>query len=250
VIRHSSFIIRHLPGVFLLLIAVQLHAVASTNDLFSRGLLFSSNGQFPEAAAAFGKLSVNQPAAGTLVNLGLAEWQRGHAGPAILAWEQAQWIDPFESRAGANLKFAREIAQVDAPNLKWYESVSTWLSPTAWVWLAGASLWFAIGQLILPGIFRRRLTGWHQWLAALAFSIFLFSLVANIGVITRTEIGFVLKKNTPLRLTPTRDGEVVYTLPAGEPARKVRTRGDYVFIRTPGASGWLDQTDFGLVSLK
>ena len=246
-IRHSPFVIRHLCLALLLL---GISAYASTNDLFTRGLQFSGNGQFPEAAAAFGKLSVEQPAAGTLVNLGLAEWQRGHAGPAILAWEQAQWIDPFESRAGANLKFAREIAQVDAPNLKWYESVSTWLSPTAWVWLAGASLWFAIGQLILPGIFRRRLTGWHQWLAALAFSIFLFSLVANIGVITRTEIGFVLKKNTPLRLTPTRDGEVVYTLPAGEPARKVRTRGNYVFIRTPGASGWLDRDDFSLICAK
>ena len=248
--RISDFGFQPLAFALLLLFSItQLHATTDS-ETFSRGLQYSRNGQFPEAAAAFDKLAVAQPAAGTLVNLGLAEWQRGHAGHAILAWEQAQWIDPFDNRAGANLKFAREVAQVDAPSLKWFESVSTWLSPTAWVWLVGFTLWLAIGLLILPGVFRRRLTGWHQWLAALSFGLFLLSLVANVGVISRTEIGFVLKKNTPLRLTPTHDGEIVSTLAAGEPARQIRTRGSYVFIRTLGGSGWLDRADFGLISPK
>ena len=56
---------------------------AGTDDAFRRGLEFSRAGQFPEAAAAFEKSVAAQPAAGTLVNLGLAEWQRGHAGAAI-----------------------------------------------------------------------------------------------------------------------------------------------------------------------
>ena len=165
----------------------------------------SRAGQFPEAAAAFEKSAQARPAAGTLVNLGIAEWQRGHAGAAILAWEQARWIDPFDPRAGANLKFARQVAQVDEPQLKWFETASTWLPPDAWVWLAGASLWLAVGLLVLPGIFRRRKAGWHQALAALAFGFFLFSLTANVGVVSRTQLGFVLKKNAPLRLTPTRE---------------------------------------------
>jgi tetratricopeptide (TPR) repeat protein len=223
---------------------------AATNDFFTRGLELSRGGQFPEAAAAFEKSAAARPAAGTLANLGLAEWQRGHAGAAILAWEQAQWIDPFDARAKANLRFARQVAQVDTPQLKWFEAVSTWLPPNAWVWLAGAMLWLALGLLVLPGIFRRRKTGWQQWLAALAFGIFLFSLTANFGVVSRTQTGFVLKKNAPLRLTPTREGEVISTLAAGEPARLLRERGNYIFIRTLGGSGWVERNDFGALCLQ
>ena len=220
---------------------------AATNDFFARGVEFSRAGQYPEAAAAFARAAEAQPAAGALLNLGLAEWQRGHAGAAILAWEQARWIDPFDPRAENNLKFARLVAQVDAPDLKWYETASTWLPPNAWVWLAGASLWLAVGLLVLPGIFRRRVAGWHQTLAALAAGIFLFSLTANLGVVSRTQIGFVLEKNTPLRLTPTRDGEVVSTVAAGEPARELRTRGSYLLIHTSSGSGWVTPGEFKLI---
>ena len=204
-------------------------------------------GEFPEAAQSYKKSAEMLPATGALLNLGLAEWRRGHAGAAILAWERAQWIDPFDKRSEGNLNFAREIAQVDAPQLTWYETASAWLPPNVWVWLAGVSLWLAVGLLMLPGIFRRRVTGWQQTLAALAFGIFLFSLTASAGVITRTNIGFVLKKNAPLLLTPTREGEIVATLAAGEPAREMRTRGGYVFVRATSGSGWIEKTGFQLI---
>jgi tetratricopeptide (TPR) repeat protein len=220
---------------------------ATTNDFFAQGVGLSRAGQFPEAAAAFEKAEQAQPACGTLVNLGIAEWRRGHAGAAILAWEQARWIDPFDPRAGADLKFARQAAQLDAPQLKWFEAASTWLPPDAWAWLTAASLWLAAGMIILPGILRQRKAGWQQALAALAFGFFLFSMTANLGVVSRTQVGFVLKKNAPLLLTPTREAEVISTLAAGEPARRLRTRGNYYFIRTAFAAGWISREQFGLV---
>jgi tetratricopeptide (TPR) repeat protein len=231
----------------MLFCAAQICPAAATDDAFARGGELSQAGQFPEAAAAFEKSAQAQPASGTLVNLGLAEWQRGHAGAAILAWEKAQWIDPFDVRAKANLQFARQVAQVDEPRLQWFETASTWLPPAAWLWLAGASLWVVAGLLVLPGVFRRRTAGWQRTLAALAFGFFLFSLTANFGVVSRTHLGFVVKKNAPLRLTPTDQGEVTATLTAGEPARQERTRGNYLFIRTAGGSGWIEQDEFRLV---
>ncbi len=194
---------------------------AATNDFFAQGVALSRAGQYPEAATAFANAARIQPSDGALLNLGLAEWQRGHAGAAILAWEQARWLNPFDALAGQDLDFARQLAQVEAPQLKWFETASTWLPPNAWAWLTSTSLWLMVGLLIFPGIFRRRMSGWHQMLAALAFGIFLFSLTATVGIWSRTQIGFVQKKNASLLLTPTRDGETISTLASGEPARQV-----------------------------
>ncbi len=221
---------------------------AATNDSFSRGMALSRAGEFPEAAAAFEKSAQAQPASGTLVNLGLAEWQRGHAGAAIRVWEQARWIDPFDERAAQNLKFARAVAQVDEPQLKWFETASTWLPPNDWVWIAGASLWLAVGALVLPPVFRRKKSDWQQALAAIGLGIFLASLTANFGVVSRTNLGFVLKRSSALMLTPTRNSEVISTLNAGESARKLRSRGNYYFIHTASESGWIERSAFGLVS--
>ena len=239
--------------LFRVILLVAIFAVAATvhaatNDFFTQGGELVRAGKFPEAATAFAKAAQAQPAAGTLINLGLAEWQRGHAGAAILAWEQARWIDPFEARAEANLKFARAVAQVDAPQLKWFETASEWLSPMAWLWFTGASLWLAAAAIILPRVFRWRRAGWHQLLAAFSIFIFLASLTASFGIVSRTDIGFVLRKDAPLRLTPTQTGEVTSTLAAGEPARKLRMRGNYFLIRTANESGWIERSAFGLVS--
>jgi hypothetical protein len=222
---------------------------AATNDFFAQGVAACHAGQLPEAAAAFEKSAGQRPACGTFDNLGQVEWQRGHAGAAILAWERARWIDPFDPRANQNLRFARTVAQVDGPELKWFEAASTWLSPNAWVWIAGASLWLAVGALVLPGVFRRRKSGGYHALAALGFCIFLFSMTANIGVVSRTQIGFVVKRDAPLLLTPTREGEVLSTLTAGEPARLLRTRGNYFLIRAGFGTGWIERSQFGLVCL-
>ena len=244
---HPTLAPRRLGGGIVLTLALVLFAPVSravTTDFFAQGMELSRAGNFPEAAAAFASSKQQQPASGALVNLGLAEWQRGHAGAAILAWEQARWIDPFDQLAAQNLAFARRVAQVDAPQLKWFEAESAWLPPNVWVWLAGANLWLAVGALVLPGIFRRRKAGWHQAVAALAFGFFLLSLAANVGVVSRAQIGFVLKKNAALRLTPTHESETIATLSAGTPARQFRNRGNYLFIRTVSESGWIEQGEF------
>jgi tetratricopeptide (TPR) repeat protein len=220
---------------------------AGAGTAFERGLELARAGQFPEAAAAFEASAKAQPAAGTYVNLGLAQWQSGRAGLAILAWEQAKWINPYDRRAQANLDFARQATFIDPPRLKWFESVSTWLPPNAWPRLTGATLWLALGLLILPSVFRRPKRGWHQFVAALAFSAFLVSITGDAGAISRTHLGVIIRKNAVLQLTPTRSGEEVSTLNAGEPVRALRRHGDYVYVQGLGTAGWLDRSAMGLI---
>jgi len=99
----------------------------------------------------------------------------------------------------------------------------------------------------LPRVLRRRKAGWHQALAAIGLTVFLLSLPAHLGVHTRSRLGFLLAKDTPLRLTPTREAQDITRLAAGDPGRLERTRGNYVFIQTSRAAGWVERQQFGMV---
>ncbi|MGD0259831.1 MAG: hypothetical protein ABSD29_08380 [Verrucomicrobiota bacterium] len=245
--RPSAFGFRISVFGFLLAPLLSLAALASSPDsLFQAGVTAYRAADYTRAAEAFGQ-SVNlQPASGTLQDLGNAEWQCRRTGEAILAWEQALWLDPFNEFARQNLRFARKTAQLEAPELAWYEVISTWLPVAWWAWIAGGSLWLAVGMGALPGILRRRKSTWHQAIAALSLMVFLLSIPALFGVQTRARIGFVLQKDTPLRLTPTLEAQALTRLASGDPARWLRARGRYVLIRTSRALGWVEQDQFGL----
>src|SRR6476659_5540778 len=104
----------------------------SPADLFRDGTTAYRTSDYAGAIKAFRQSANLQPASGTLQDLGLAEWHRGHAGAAILSWEQSLWLEPFNAAANANLRYARKIAQLEAPDLTWYEVVSTWLPANWW----------------------------------------------------------------------------------------------------------------------
>jgi len=214
---------------------------------FDAGLEAYRAGDFSRATQAFRESVSVQPASGTLQNLGNAEWQSGRTGHAILAWEQALWVSPFDANARNNLQFARETAQLEAPELAWYEVGSAWLPAHWWAWIAAGSLWLVVGTLTLPAILRWRKSPWQQAAAALGLAVFLLSIPAHAALLTRSRVGFVLEKDTPLRLTPTAEAEAVTRLAAGEPGRRVRARGNYLFIRTSRGAGWIERGQFGLV---
>jgi len=228
------------------ILAFEGYAVGS-DAAFQAGLESYRAGEYGSAAESFRSSVGLRPASGTLQNLGNAEWQRGAVGQAILAWEQSIWLDPFNENARNNLRFARKSAQVEAPDLAWYEVVSTWLPVNWWAGLAGLSLWVAVAMITLPGIFRWRRTTWHQAIAALGLMVFLLTLPAHWGVHTRMRTGIIVQKGTSLRLTPTEEAQVVSHLAAGEPIRCESIRGKYVLIRAGSQAlhGWIEQSEIG-----
>ncbi|HSU54585.1 MAG TPA: hypothetical protein VLT36_11050 [Candidatus Dormibacteraeota bacterium] len=236
-------------GTILLLVILSTGAMrgAEFEKFFAQGTTAYRAGNYTNAAAAFAESASLQPASGTLQNLGNAEWRAGQAGAAILAWERSLWLDPFNRAAHNNLRFARKALQVESPDLGWFEVISTWLPVSWWAWIAGLSFWVAIAAALMPGILRWRKAGWHQAIAALGLTVFLLSLPAHAGVQTRARLGFVLQKDTGLRLTPTADAQDITKLAAGDPARLVRVRGDYLLVRTSRATGWLRTGEFGQV---
>lgn len=243
--------LHHFSRFFRMLALVSILCCASTTrgeDLFQQGAKAYVAGAFAKSADYFRQAVAAEPSAGGLQNLGNAEWQCGRTGAAILAWERSQWLDPFSANTRGNLRYARKAAQLEAPELAWYEICSAWLPVNAWAWLACLSLWAAVGMMFLPGILRWPRADWHQGVAAAGFAIFLLTIPALAGTHTRSRMGIVLAKDTPLRLTPTKEAQVLAKIPAGESARLERERGNYVFIRTSGAAGWVESGQFGLIA--
>jgi hypothetical protein len=146
-----------------------------------------------------------------------------------------------------NLRFARKTSQLESPDLAWYEVISTWLPLNWWAWFAGVSLWVALGMATLPGILRWRRAAWHQALAAFGLMVFFLTIPAQLGVHTRSKLGFILQKDTPLRMTPTREAQFVTRLAAGEPARCEKLHGNYLFVRIGSQrfKGWILRDQFG-----
>jgi len=190
------------------------------------------------------------PSAEAWRNLGNAEWQGGHPGPAVLAWARAQWINPSDADAAASLRYACQTAQLGELPLRWWEAFSTRLPPNVWAWLAAASFWLAVALVFaLPVILGWRKTAWTQSLAAVAFGAFLLTGVGAVGIHTRTAIGVVLAPATPLRQTPTQHARILSQLAAGEMVRCRNVRGNYYHVRTStGDWGWVEQTQFEFVS--
>ncbi len=247
--RGSRFNLFFIVAMLLSLSKSHAGTVASDNsDSFQRGTVAYTNNDFPLAAKLFAESATTAPHAGTFQNLGNAEWQEGRTAEAIIAWERASHLNSFERNAENNLKFARESAQLESPELTWCEIAASWLPANVWAWLACGSLWFAVGAMILPGVLRWRRSATHQAVVALSLGVLLLTLPANYGVVTRSQIGFVLKRETPLRLTPTAEAEASTRLAAGEPGRVLRERGNYIFIRTRRTTGWVEREGFTLVT--
>jgi hypothetical protein len=237
-------------AIFLSLTHTRAASQSSADTLFHAGALAYQSGEYNAAASAFRDSARTQPTSGAFQNLGLAEWQRGQPGLAILAWEQSLWLDSFNKSSHENLRFARKAAQVETPELAWYEVVSTWLPMNWWVWIGVCSFWIAIAATFLPGIFRAKKRGWHQAIAALSLTLLLLSIPAFFGVQSRSRLGFVLQKDTPLQLTPTAEGQVVTRLAAGDPVRLDRSHGPFCLVKTGHASGWVKREQLGFISQK
>lgn len=219
------------------------------DSLFQDGIHAYINGDYQAAASTFKTILSNAPSSGVLHNLGNAEWKCGRIGPAILAWERANWLEPFDVNTIANLRFARKSTHLEAPNLTWYEICSTWLSSRAWAWIAMISFWGGLALVMLPGHLKKGRADWFQGVAAGAFAVFFICIPALAGIQTRSSLGVILPDQTPLRLTPTHDAQILGRLPAGESARIEMERGNYLYVRAGNdTAGWVERTEFGLIS--
>lgn len=214
---------------------------------FDQGVAAARAGDSEQAFHLFSESALVIPRSGTFHNLGNEAWRTARPGPAVLAWEQALWLDPGNENARTSLKYARKTGDLEEPDLHWFEVCSAWLPQQWWPWTAAASFWIAVSLLVLPPVFRWRHRDWFQALAAASAAVFLLCLPALTGLNSRANLGFILPREAALRVTPTTEAQVLTYLPSGEPARWQETRGKYALIRTRYTVGWVLHSELGLI---
>jgi hypothetical protein len=205
-------------------------------------------GDYKAAAVHLKQVLTIHAAPGVLHNLGNAEFHQKHLGAAILAWERAHALSPGYRNTIANLRFARSHAGLPEPEPNWLEKYAALLSPDIWLWTATAAFWGTVGCLAWPYLFQRRRQSAIQAGAMVLIGIFLLTLPALAGIVSRGRVGVILAPETLLRLTPTTEGEVLGKLAEGELARVEKTRGKFVYVR--GASdraGWVKHEEFARI---
>jgi tetratricopeptide (TPR) repeat protein len=223
-------------------------AIAFDNRGFEVGRSEYEAGNYAAAAKSFQDYSAGEVSPGLLHNLGNAEFKLGHLGPAILAWERARALDPRSRNTRANLRFARGQAGLEAPQFSWYETYSEFFPADRWIAIAVCTFWGSAALLILPTVLHRRRTALSQAAAVVAIITFLLTIPALVGIYSRGRIGIVQVANTSLRLTPTREGEVLGSLAEGETARVEKQRGEFRYVRSSGdRAGWVRHEEFSML---
>lgn len=214
---------------------------------FEQGVAATRAGDDALAADNFREAAWVRPAAGTLHNLGNAAWRSGERGPAILAWEQSLWLDPWNRQARTSLAHARHTADLDTPQLRWFEVCSSWLPQSWWPWLTMVCFWSCLALLVLPPVFRWRRRDWCQALAAAFAAATLLCLPALAGLQSRARLGYVLPDQAPLRMAPTDAAHVTSYLSSGTPIRWERARGGYLLVRSRYSTGWVRRDEAGFL---
>jgi len=242
---HTLHGIGMLLSCLVVVLFCRANADPTAQRFFDQGIAAAKEGDSQQAFHMFGDSLLIQPASGTLHNFGNAAWRVGQPGPAVLAWEQALWLDPRNEQAQTSLRYARHTGDLEEPDLRWYEVCSSWLPAQWWPWLAAGSFWGSVSLLILPSVSRRARRDGYQALAAACAAVFLLCLHALAGLNSRAKLGFIIPKEAALRVTPTAEAQVLTYLPSGLPARLQRTHGEYVLIRTRYSSGWVTRDELG-----
>jgi len=225
-------------------------ATAGPTNAFTAGNTAYAAGRFTEAAEWFHTELQQTPSAEALRNLGNAQWQDGKVGPAILAWERAQWINPRDAEAGASLRFARSLRELTTPTLRWWELFSTYLPSEAWGWLAVLSFWSTLCfAVIFPVTMGWRRTGGQQSFAAIGLGIFLLAVTGLAGVQTRLNRAIITSATVNLLQAPALHAPVAGKLAAGDAVRVASARGHFYYLHTgTGETGWVVENQLKLIA--
>jgi hypothetical protein len=174
-----------------------------------------------------------------LYNLANSYARDGKPGMAVLNYERARLVAPYDPDIEFNLRFVRDSARLPQSPPTRFERAARIASPSviAWGGLAG----LLIGGLsLLAGQFSSR----YPWLRRVLLgcgAALLGLTLANAAVLWPTlHSAVVIANATPARVSPVPMGDPLFVLPEAETVRMLAEHEGFVLIRSrTGQTGWV-----------
>jgi len=202
-------------------------------------------GRYAEAREGFEQVLREDGASpSVLFNLGNASFRAGRIADAILAYERALLLAPRDQDVRANLRQARNAAELPNDDGGAWGRLVGLATIDGWAWLASGGLWLLCGALIALRLLRgttgvaarRALRGIVACAAALV-------VVASAACATRLrdrDRAVVLATDPVLRVAPYESATAAAELVPGDVVRIERMHDGFALVRTrDGKTGWM-----------
>jgi tetratricopeptide (TPR) repeat protein len=244
------------PAVWVLTVGT-LSGAAPVGHWFERGNQFYEQGGYDSAAAYYEKIVESGMNNSTVYyNLGNAYFRLKKVGPAILAYEKAQRLDPNDPDIAANIKFANAsiVDRLPVPE-KGFVEAALWRVHT--LFPLGTQLWLVFaGLLLLSGFFS---IGLFSSRNVRLWMVYLSSLTAAVVLVEGVSLGYkiyheesavyavVLTSSTDALSEPN-GSKVLFTIHEGTKLRMRKSLDQWALVSLPnGVSGWIESSALGRI---
>ena len=183
-----------------------------------------------------------------LYNLANSYARAGKPGLAVLNYERATLLAPYDTDIAANLDYVRTSAHVStAPPPARFARVAQAISPTlaAWLGVIGIALF---GAALLTKRVSPRLK-WTTSAGVLLGAALIALPISNAMLLwPRLHEAVVLVNQTPALVSPVPIADTAFVLPEAETVIMTARHDDFILVRTrAGLSGWVTRANLGAV---
>jgi tetratricopeptide (TPR) repeat protein len=207
-------------------------------------------GRYDDAIAGYQALLADGRSTALLYNLGNAWFRAGRLGEAILAYEQARLLGPRDADVDANLRQARNAAEVPQPEPRAWQRFVGLLGVDGWTLVASVALWLACALVSARRLAGPRLGGRGPVSLALAV-LALGGALGVAGAATRLgerDRAVVIGVEPALRTAPYPSAAATAITP-GEVVTIEREHGGFALVRTAaGKTGWMPDAEVGRIA--
>lgn len=200
------------------------------------------------AGQAFAQQPQPQYSAEGLYNLANSYARAGRPGLAVLSYERAALLAPYDPDINANLAYVRASAHLSVAPRNRVARLALALSPTSAAWLGVLGL-ALLGTGLVARRVAPRLSVWIPG-GGILLGVLLMALTASNAMLLwpRMHEAVVLIEGTPALVSPAPMGETAFVLREAESVTMTAEHDEFILIRTAGGlSGWVARANLGAV---
>ena len=220
-----------------------LFAVQEDKNFLS-GCNFYENAEYEKALEMFKSLEKDYPTANLYYNIANSYYRLGKIGYALLYYERAKKLSPFDEDIGFNIKIISGMIKEDENEKGLLANIDMGAARL----LFSLSIFFFAGIISIKFLSSRKILFWPFVVSSLAVILFLSLYFLKYRGQCET-IAVVIKNDAEIRSGPNDNFKVSFTLPEGKKVNVLSKSGDWteIGVKSMGLRGWLETKNIEII---